>query len=354
MGKLRIKDIALKVGVSVGTVDRVLHNRGEVAEETRQKVLKIVEEEGYVPNLLARRLASKKKFCFATLLPSYQNDNDYWKYPQVGVLKAQKELEDFGVIIQQFYFDQFNEKTFENQARELIKLSPDAILIAPVFAQKCMQLIDKCNIKGIPYVFIDSNIYASNRLSYIGQNAVQSGLLAGRLMSYSIESQSTILIITIAKNSVSTDHTTKRVKGFKDFFSSPLMKKKVNILDIDVEEDVDILLYKALVEAFDKNKNIQGIFVTNSKAYKVARFLEKNHLDKVHLIGYDLVKDNIFFLEKNIIDFLISQRPEVQGYNAVMTLYNYLILKKEVKMVNHTPIDIITKENLKYYLNLEL
>ena len=39
--KIRIKDIAEQAGVSVGTVDRVLHNRGEVAEETKNKILEI-------------------------------------------------------------------------------------------------------------------------------------------------------------------------------------------------------------------------------------------------------------------------------------------------------------------------
>ena len=37
-GKTRIKDIARLAGVSIGTVDRVLHERGEVSEKTRLKV----------------------------------------------------------------------------------------------------------------------------------------------------------------------------------------------------------------------------------------------------------------------------------------------------------------------------
>ena len=36
--KIRIKDIAEKTGVSVGTVDRVLHNRPNVSKSVREKV----------------------------------------------------------------------------------------------------------------------------------------------------------------------------------------------------------------------------------------------------------------------------------------------------------------------------
>lgn len=54
--KTRIKDIALLAGVSIGTVDRVLHDRGEVAEETRVKVERILKETNYSPNVMAQVL----------------------------------------------------------------------------------------------------------------------------------------------------------------------------------------------------------------------------------------------------------------------------------------------------------
>lgn len=41
---IRIKDIAIKAGVSTGTVDRVIHDRGRVSDEVKAKVLKIIEE----------------------------------------------------------------------------------------------------------------------------------------------------------------------------------------------------------------------------------------------------------------------------------------------------------------------
>ena len=64
----RIKDIALKAGVSIGTVDRVLHKRGEVSDGTKVKIQKIIDELDYRPNLLASSLASKKSVLIACLL----------------------------------------------------------------------------------------------------------------------------------------------------------------------------------------------------------------------------------------------------------------------------------------------
>ena len=52
--KITIFDVAECAGVSKGTVDRVLHNRGEVSKTSAEKVRKAIEELGYEPNLYAR------------------------------------------------------------------------------------------------------------------------------------------------------------------------------------------------------------------------------------------------------------------------------------------------------------
>ena len=48
--KITIFDVAEKAGVSKGTVDRVLHNRGEVSRKSAEKVRKAIEELNYEPN----------------------------------------------------------------------------------------------------------------------------------------------------------------------------------------------------------------------------------------------------------------------------------------------------------------
>ncbi|MCT4606899.1 MAG: LacI family transcriptional regulator [Marinisporobacter sp.] len=56
MKNLNIKDIAKFAGVGVSTVSRVLNNHPDVKDETRKKVLKIIEETNYIPNNSARNL----------------------------------------------------------------------------------------------------------------------------------------------------------------------------------------------------------------------------------------------------------------------------------------------------------
>ena len=66
-----IKDIALKAGVSRGTVDRVLHNRAGVNPEVAEKIRKLADEMGFVPNKAGKILAARKQpIKFACLLPA--------------------------------------------------------------------------------------------------------------------------------------------------------------------------------------------------------------------------------------------------------------------------------------------
>ena len=66
-----IKDIARMAGVSAGTVDRVLHNRGDVSEKSKEKVQKVLDEINYQPNVFAIGLAAKKKYVITCMIPHY-------------------------------------------------------------------------------------------------------------------------------------------------------------------------------------------------------------------------------------------------------------------------------------------
>ena len=76
--KITINDVARLSGLSKGTVDRVLHNRGEVSAKSREKVLKVIEECGYRPNIYASLLASKKAHKIVCLIPDFA-PGDFWE-----------------------------------------------------------------------------------------------------------------------------------------------------------------------------------------------------------------------------------------------------------------------------------
>jgi LacI family transcriptional regulator len=71
--KPTIYDIARIAGVSAATVSKVLNNRGRISDKTKQKVLKIVDELHYRPNVLASAMKGKFTYQIALLIPDIDN-----------------------------------------------------------------------------------------------------------------------------------------------------------------------------------------------------------------------------------------------------------------------------------------
>ena len=93
-----IKDIAQMAGVSAGTVDRVLHQRGEVSENSKKKVERILKEINYQPNVYAIGLAGKRKYHLGCFIPKYVT-NDYWYAVVQGIEKALAEVQPFNISV---------------------------------------------------------------------------------------------------------------------------------------------------------------------------------------------------------------------------------------------------------------
>ena len=72
--KIRIKDIAEKAGVSVGTVDRVLHNRPNVSKSAKDKIENVLKELDYQPNMYASALAYNKSYTFYMVIPKHEQE----------------------------------------------------------------------------------------------------------------------------------------------------------------------------------------------------------------------------------------------------------------------------------------
>jgi ABC-type sugar transport system, periplasmic component len=302
---------------------------------------------GYQPNLLASTLASKKTFTFGLLVPEPVSPESYWSKPIIGVKKAFDEIHQYGVQISIHQFKQNDPAMFRNEAAIIIESQPDGVVLAPFFSRESKEFIAELKERHIPYVFIDSNIKECEQLSYIGQNSFQSGTLAAKLLDYSTPKGSTILILHFAKHLDNMNHLVQREKGFYEYFSKN--KDQRNLITKEISDPTEEESEEALTDLFQNTHDIKGVFVTNSQVYYLARIIEKLGMTGIKIIGHDLIKENISFLKKSTIDFLICQRPEEQGYNSIIALFDHLILKKEVKTENYTSIDIITKENLDYY-----
>ena len=348
MAKIRIKDIAEQAGVSVGTVDRVLHNRGEVAEETKTKILEIAKINNYQPNLIARALTSKKQCVFASLLPTPTEENIFWRKPLDGISEAAEELEQFQVIVEKFFFENYNEQDFIAQTETILKLNPAGVVFSPIFTKESLAFTKKLDRKGIPYVFIESRLENSNYLAYVGSDGDNSGRVAANLIDFGISKDADILVVNLAKNLENVLHLNQRTQGFLSYFMDKGKNEGLKIT-IEIAKSKSELITDKLNHILKQNQNIKAIFTTGSKAYKIARYLDSNQLNDIVLVGFDPIEKNIHYLNKGSINFLIGQHPYQQGFKAVKKLFEHVLMHHKINKDEYLPVDIINCESIKLY-----
>jgi LacI family transcriptional regulator len=155
------------------------------------------------------------------------------------------------------------------------------------------------------------------------------------------------LIIKQTSKKIFSRHIEARVKGFLDYFTENNQQIRPVIIEIDLQQKSEP--EKSLQKAVFENPEIKTVFIPNSRVFLFADFIEKNNLPGYSLTGYDIIEENIAHLEKGNISFLICQKPDIQAYNAIMTLFDHLLTGEEKGQTNFSPIDIINKENIKYY-----
>ena len=148
--KITIIDIARLAGVSRTTVSRVLNHRPDVDEETRERVLTIIEEQGFVPSITAAGLAGGKSRLIGMLVPSFS-------WPMIPEL-----MRGIAEVINDTAYElvlyTFNDEDFDTRRSATIKRLLATQLTAgilAVFPSRATPLLTRLYQQGLPVVVID-------------------------------------------------------------------------------------------------------------------------------------------------------------------------------------------------------
>lgn len=348
--RVRIKDIAVRAGVSKGTVDRVLHERGNVSAEAKQKVLAAMEELNYKPNQLASVLAYNRVWKIATLLPAFERDV-FWQQPHSGIEQARLAAQDYGVEVISYFFDGEQPNDFTKVANTLLNEPFDAVLCAPIFLQEANAFFDQCEAHSIYYAQLNTFIERDSpfALFYVGQDSYQSGVLAAKLLNFGLSKNETAMILHLEKSVVNAAHLLEKEKGFEDYFSQHQAGAIQTVKASFTEVQNDMQFRKFLEYTLTNYPSLRGIFVTTSRLFRLVNQLEQMKVSHLKLVGFDLIEENLAYLQQEKIDFLLNQNPQRQGYWGIMNLVNYFVFSHSLKSVQHLPLDVVMKENAAYY-----
>ena len=345
---IRIKDIAERAGVSVGTVDRVLHNRPNVSQKALEKVSKALEEMDYQPNMYASALAYNKSYTFYLIIPKHESEA-YWDEIEQGAHAATERRRDFGITLKLLYYERFNTPSFVRTANECLKEPPDGVIMVPGKLDVTTRFASQLQETNIPFILLDSYLPDLKPLSFYGQDSFQSGYFAARMLMLIASKEKEIMIMKQLKNGhIGSKQQSNRETGFRHYMHDHFPDIAITEFNLPLDEKRE--KYDQLLEEFfTTHPQVHHCITFNSKAHLVGDFLLRTNRRNVQIMGYDMVPKNEECVKQGSISFLIAQHAYRQGFSCVESLFEAVVLKKEVNPVNYMPIELLTKENVAFY-----
>ena len=332
-----IESVAMAAGVGKGTVDRVLHNRGKVAPETRARVLKCIEELNYKPNIATRMLANTKHYRIAVCF--HDKEKEFWAQIMEGVIQAKQEYEAMGITIDIIILPQIDVDAQLEVIRKVIDEKYDGLAIVPYYSNEVRDAINEASDNGIVVVTFNNYEQGINAC-YVGTNGIQSGKTAGKLMSLIAPSGSRCSIVS--SHSSRMAQVDERAVGFSEIVHR--CRKDIRIVGNYVFEEDYNEVYN-ITRYLLENDKADAFYATNECVAAVGRAVyDLGKTGSVVVIGHDATPSVLDLLHKGAIIATIGQDPVRQGYAAVDKICRKL-LRDEPITDEYTKISIIISEN---------
>ncbi|MFW5790337.1 MAG: LacI family DNA-binding transcriptional regulator [Bacillota bacterium] len=244
---ITIKDIAKKSGVSVTTVSRVLNEKPDVNDQTRAKVLKIIEESNYRPNGMARSLVINQTYSIGLIIPDI--NNPYFPEVARGV-EDQAQDSSYSVI----FSSTDNKLEREKDVIDLmLHKRVDGLIVSLSLANR--SILERLEAKNIPVVQLDRKIPDSIYPAVMIDNQRSAYKAVQFLID---QGYSNIAHIT---GDLKTVPGQRREDGYrKAILDNNLRLDEESIIEGDFSKKSG---YKAMVKMIDEGNLPEAIFAAN-------------------------------------------------------------------------------------------
>ncbi|MDO4622122.1 MAG: LacI family DNA-binding transcriptional regulator [Eubacteriales bacterium] len=319
-----LREIAERAGVSRGTVDRVLNNRGRVAAEKEVLVRKIAEELGYRPNRAAKGLALRKKqrrIGFVCIRDPYC---PYYDKVRSSAEAYAKELEVFGVTVHPVYYTLAELQEEKALCRRILSMDMDGWVLDGFTSAFLPEAFRKEEREIPPFASFNMNHPDRKRVAYVGCDYEQAGRLACGLAALLTEEQGEIGVLFYGSHSLQS--VNQRMEGFRAEMAERYPEMQIAFqmsCPYDAANDPSA---EKIVQAIEEKPNLKLLYLVNPGNYRICRWLQERMPErKLRLITNDLVAGEQYDMIKDgVIAATICQDPEAQGREPLQLLFEYL------------------------------
>lgn len=337
---LTLKDIAREAGVSLATVDRVLHNRPGVRPDTVRRVKAAIERNAFQPHVAAAELARSRARRFAFVMPAGPNPFMQQIEAYLGEMSAWLSARRLGVEV--VATDVFDPSALA-ASLEALSGDYDGVAVVALDHPGVRAAINDLVDAGTSVVTLVSDVPSSRRHHYVGIDNIAAGRTAGALVGRLVRQRSGKVAIVAGSQGL-RDHS-ERIFGFSQVMASEF--PDLSVLPVLEGRDEDARSEQVLARLLGRHADIVGLYNAGAGTQGVAKALSDADRGKqMVFVGHDVTALTRRLLLQGVMDAAISQNPGHEARAAVRVLLALArgepILREQEKI----RIDIVMRDNL--------
>lgn len=334
-----IKDIARALGISIGTVDRALHERAGISLKTKARVQQMAKQLGYKPNLAAKTLKLNLRIEIAAVLP--RQISHFFDPLRAGIRAAADATVGLNVKVTFHDYPRLGQGDGESLEARL-KENYDGIIFTPGNPRKLDPIIHRLTAHGTAMLCVASDAPGSERIGLVSAHAYTSGALAAELLAHKLYRKAHVA--TITGDLATLDHAEK-LRGFAATLAT--LAPHLSLLPAVESHERPKEAYRQTLALLHGETKPQGLYISTANSIPVLQALEEEGLlRKIQVVTTDLFQELVPLIETGKILATLYQRPFTQGKVAFESLVTYLLEDKKTSPIIHLAPHIIFRSNL--------
>ncbi len=337
---MTLRDIARDAGVSLATVDRVLHNRPRVSPETAVRVREAMERHAFRPHSGAVELARGRPRRFAFVMPS--GPNPFMRQILDGVAEMSGWMLARRISAEIVATNVFDPETLA-VTLESLPDDIDGVAVVALDHPRVRVAIDDLVKNRKQVVTLVSDVPASQRHHYVGVDNIAAGRTAGALLG-GLLGQRAGRVAVVAGSQSLRDHA-ERILGFRQVMCAEF--PRLDVLPVAEGRDEDVCSERLTTMMLSEHKDIIGLYNVGAGTPGVAKALiDSGRAGEVVFLGHDLTELTRRLLTRGEMTAVISQNPGREAYAAVRVLLALARGEPILHDLEKIGIDIIMRDNI--------
>ncbi len=336
--RVTIKDIAARLGVSYGIINKALNDKSGISHEMKERILATAKEMGYRVNKVAQSMA-RNTIVIGVLVPA--QEKDYFSFLRKGLDKEFERLADYNVQCRYYPVkDTYSAADTVDALKACLEDKVHGILLCEYFPSGLEKIFEELESQNIPTVLIgDTESTGSRYLCSIQVDAYRSGQMAAELLHLCTKKNANVAIFVGNKDHI--EHMQK-IRGFTESLSSNDLRP-IGVYETYDDEEIALRLFKKISGRLD------GLYVATSTFASIGKTLQ-NERPSLKVICTDVDGAVAACLKGGVAQASLFQDLEMQGSTAVRVLYEYLAEKKTPEKTIYITPRLVIESNLDTFI----